>query len=258
MIYALSNRTSLDLTVPFLSGSGGVHGPAGSSQFYSFSATGFGDIALQAEYWLSNPTKPSRVQGSVNIGIKMPTGSNSRTGTYPTGEELPIDETFQLGSGGWDILLRVQGTALLVGDLFAYGSGYYGVSLTEHSDLYRYVGGGIPDSQVGVPDTYSGRLGLAYLLPVPKGLAVSVGGRINGVTIRDLIGGGDLYWRRPGYEVYVEPGLSWTSGPNIASVSVPVRVYQMKLDSLLDISKNRHIGSDFAPFLVIASYAYRF
>ncbi|HUM02033.1 MAG TPA: hypothetical protein VL084_07085 [Thermoanaerobaculia bacterium] len=258
VIYALSNRTSLDLTVPFLSGQGGIHDPAGSSRFYDYSATGFGDIALQAEYWLSNPAKPSRIQGSASVGIKMPTGSNSRTGTYPGGSELPIDETFQLGNGGWDILLRVQGTAALVGDLFAYGSGYYGVSLTEHTEVYRYDGAGRPDALVGVPDTYSGRLGLAFLLRLPKGLVVSVGGRINGVTVRDLIGGGDLYWRRPGYEVYIEPGLSWTSGPHIASVSVPVRVYQNKLDSLLDISKNRHIGSDFAPYLVIASYAYRF
>ena len=43
-----------------------------------------------------------------------------------------------------------------------------------------------------VPDTYSARLGAAYLLPVLEGLVLSAGGRINGVTVRDLIGGGDL------------------------------------------------------------------
>lgn len=255
--YALSNRFSIDLTVPFLFGSGGFHDPAGSSRFYDFHASGLGDVAIQAEYWLSDPTIPSPVQGSVDIGIKIPTGSDSVKGTYPTGE-VPIDESFQLGNGGWEILLRAQGTAAIVGDLFAYGSGYYGLSLTEHTDVYQYRATGIPDSLRGVPDTYSGRLGVAYLLPVPKGFVVSVGGRINGVTVRDLIGGGDLYWRRPGYEVYVEPGLTWTLGRNMASVSVPVRVYQRKLDSVLDISLNRHIGSDFAPYLIVASYAHRF
>jgi hypothetical protein len=35
-------------------------------------------------------------------------------------------------------------------------------------------------------------------------------------------------------------------------------VYQKKLDSLLDISLGRRIGSDFVPFLVLATYAYRF
>jgi hypothetical protein len=110
----------------------------------------------------------------------------------------------------------------------------------------------------GVPDTYSGRLGAAYVLPFLEGLALTAGGRINGVTVKDLIGGADLYWRRPGYEVFFEPGLSLTLGNNIASVSVPVRVYQNKLDSPLDVSLNRHIGSDFVPYLVLASYARRF
>jgi hypothetical protein len=84
------------------------------------------------------------------------------------------------------------------------------------------------------------------------------GGRINGVTVSDLIGGEDLYFRRPGYEVYVEPGLTWTLGRNMASFSFPIRVYQNKLDSLLDISIPRRIGADFVPYLLQLSYARRF
>src|SRR5262249_32747270 len=133
-----------------------------------------------------------------------------------TGAVTPIDEAFQLGNGGWELLLRAQGQAQIVGPLFGYASGYYGISLTDHTDIMQ--GGAFR----GVPDTYSGRAGVAYLLPVLEGLVLSIGGRINGVTVRDLIGGGDLYWRRPGYEVYVEPGLTWTLGRNMASVSVPV------------------------------------
>jgi hypothetical protein len=91
-----------------------------------------------------------------------------------------------------------------------------------------------------------------------EGLVVSAGGRINGVTVRDLVGGGDMYWRRPGYVVYVEPGLTWTLGQNMASLSVPVRVYANKLDSLLDRSLGRKIGASFAPYLLLASYARRF
>jgi hypothetical protein len=93
---------------------------------------------------------------------------------------------------------------------------------------------------------------------VLQGFVVSFGGRINGVTVKDLVGGGDLYWRRPGYEVFVEPGITWTVGPNMASISVPLRVYQHKLDSLLDVSLNRHIGADFVPYLFLASFARRF
>ena len=255
ILYGLSNRVSVDLTVPFLSGSVGF--VQGDHQFKQWNAGGLGDISLQGEYWLSDPTKPSRISASVGLGIKAPTGSDTVEGQFysPTGDVAkPIDEGAQLGNGGWEALLRAQATTQIVGPLFGYASGYYGLSLNRHSDVKQ----GNPLVFRSVPDTYSGRLGAAYLLPALEGLVVSFGGRINGVTVRDVIGGGDLYWRRPGYEVYVEPGLTWTLGRNSATVSVPVRVYQNKLDSLLDRSLHRHIGSDFVPYLIVASVARRF
>jgi hypothetical protein len=255
--YGLSDRLGLDLTVPFSSGSGAVQmGTPASHKYYEFSAGGIGDVSLQAEYWLSDPTKGSRVQGSVGLGINAPTGPDSVTGTvFVAGQgdqERPIDEAFQLGNGGWTALLRAQGTAQITGPLFAYASGYYGMSLTKHTDVFQ--GGALR----GVPDTYSGRLGAAYLLPMVDGLVLSFGGLINGVTVRDVVGGGDLYWRRPGYEVFAAPGLTWTLGANMANITFPVRVYQNKLDSLLDRSLNRHIGAGFVPWLFQATYARRF
>ncbi len=95
-------------------------------------------------------------------------------------------------------------------------------------------------------------------MPKLQGFVLSVGGRINGVTVEDVIGGSDLYWRRPGYEIYIEPGVTWTRGKNMLSMSVPLRVYQNKLDSPLDSSLNRHIGAGFVPYLVLASYSRRF
>ena len=58
--------------------------------------------------------------------------------------------------------------------------------------------------------------------------------------------------------IYAEPGLTWTLGPSMASLSVPIRVYANKLDSLLDRSLDRQIGASFAPYLLLASYARRF
>jgi len=255
--YGLSNRLSLDLTVPYVVGSGGsLQGPDKQhATFYQYNASGFGDLTLQGEYWLSDPLGSSRVNGSVGLGINAPTGSDNVTGTFYSKDgpvTLPIDEAFQLGNGGWTLLLRAQGTAQMVGPLFAYASGYYGMSLTEHTNVIQ--GGALR----GVPDTYSGRLGVAYVLPILQGLVLSAGGQINGVPVRDVIGGGDLYWRRPGYEVYVAPGLTWTLGANMANLTIPVRVYQDKLDSLLDVSKNRHVGANFVPYFIQATVARRF
>ncbi len=85
-----------------------------------------------------------------------------------------------------------------------------------------------------------------------------MGGRINGVTVKDVIGAGDRYWRRPGYVIYVEPGLTWTLGPNMASVSVPVRAYANKLDSVDDQATGATFGASFASYLFLASFARRF
>jgi hypothetical protein len=254
---------SLDLTLPFVAGSISVmQGPAGSQTLHYAEASGIGDMSLQAEYWLSDPAIPSRVKGSVGFGVLAPTGNDHVEGTVGTAAgdvTAPLDESVQLGTGGWTLLFRAQGTAQIDGPLFAYGSGFYGLSLTEHTDVRNN-----PVSPLrGVPDIYSGRLGAAYLLPSSdplggSGFVVSLGGRINGVTVKDIVGGGDLYWRRPGYVIYVEPGLTWTLGPNMASVSVPLRVYANKQDSLLDESLNRHTGASFASYLLFASFARRF
>ena len=72
-------------------------------------------MSLQAEYWLNDPTKPSRLSGSVDFGVKMPTGNNNVQGTVPGGASAPIDEAFQLGNGGWELLLRAQGTLQIGG-----------------------------------------------------------------------------------------------------------------------------------------------
>ncbi len=260
VLYGITNRLEMDLTVPFLAGSFvTTYGTLADHQLYHYSAGGIGDVSLQAEYWLNDPTLPSAVAGSLSLGLKAPTGKDDVTGTFFGGNVAPIDEGAQLGNGGWELLFRAQGTAALGnGPFMAYGSGYYGMSLTGTSGVYQPKPDGSPNALRAVPDTYSGRLGLGYLLPVLQNLVLTAGGRINGVTVKDIIGGTDLYFRRPGYEIFVEPGLSYTFGRNVASISVPVRAYAKKLDSTLDESRGQHTGSDFVPFLVIASFGRRF
>ncbi len=261
LAYGVSNRVSLDVTVPFVSSFGAIQeGTPDSHHLYEYHASGIGDVAIEGEYWLSNPAIPSRVQGSVGIGIQAPAGSNSVKGrTYVEGmgdQQRPIDDGWQPGTGGWYVLLKAQGTARISGPFFAYASGYYGMSFAKHTDLVEF------GTFVGVPDTYSARLGAAYLLPVLKGtgqaIAFSLGGLINGTTVRDVIGGGDLYFRRAGYEVFVAPALTWTSGPNMLNITFPVRVHQRQIDSLFERSQGLHLGQDFVPWFLQIGAAHRF
>ena len=255
--YGVSDRFSLQLNAPYAASSAKVHqGTPQSHQAHAFYSDGFGDLSLEGEYWLNDPTKPSLLAGSVALGVKSPTGSTSESGMlFSPGvgfENRPVDEALQLGDGGWGVLLRGQGSAQLGGPWFAYASGYYLVSLDEYYDVVQ--GGAFR----AVPDVYSGRLGGAYRIPAYESLVVTLGAMMNGVTTKDLIGGGDLYFRRPGYEIYAEPGLVWVFKTHTFSVSYPLRVDQNKKDSLLDESLDRKIGADFAANLVRLSYSRRF
>ncbi len=115
LIYGLTNRFSVGVTVPFVSGyAESLQGAPGSPKPYRYDQGGLGDVSIETEYWLSDPTTPSRVEGSVGFGVKTPTGNYTATGLFysPEGEvRRPLDEGVQLGSGGWEILLRAQGSA---------------------------------------------------------------------------------------------------------------------------------------------------
>src|SRR5262245_58288699 len=158
-----------------------MQGPAGAQTLRHVEARGLGDVSLQAEYWLSDPAVPSRVTGSVGFGFLAPTGRDDVRGTvYNSGAgadvRAPLDEAVQPGTGGWALLFRAQGTAWIKGPFAAYGSAFYGLSLTEHTDVKNN-----PASTLrGIPDIYSGRLGAAYLLPFfnapGSGIVASLGG----------------------------------------------------------------------------------
>jgi len=85
-----------------------------------------------------------------------------------------------------------------------------------------------------------------------------VGPRIDGIPLRDLIGGngGDL--RRPGYTLFVDPGAAFTHGRHTFWVNIPVRIHQDFKRSLADIEDNRLGGGDLAKYLVLTGYSIRF
>jgi hypothetical protein len=102
-----------------------------------------------------------------------------------------------------------------------------------------------------IPDQYLGRAGLAYVIWPSKGLSLSLGGRIDGIPVNDLIGSSDGF-RRAGYAIYIDPGVNWVFGKNTLSLNIPVAV-----DRNLEPTKTSKVGS-FADFIVVASYSRRF
>src|SRR5207248_3993147 len=62
-----------------------------------------------------------------------------------------------------------------------------------------------------VPDQYLGEVGFSYSVPKVRGLFLTGSARMEGVTVRDMIGG-FAGFRRPGYELFAVPGIGHSRG----------------------------------------------
>ena len=220
--YAVSDRLSVSLTVPFLYGM--QSRLYADSARHAVTAIGLGDVSLVGSRWLFDPRNHSG-NIAVGLGVKTPTGTHKATDAYflasGTAIQYPVDQSIQPGDGGWGVILQLQAYRRVFHDGIAYLTGSYLVSARSLSDVAKDPGGTVYWS---VPDVYSARLGLAYALWPQQGVSLSVGGRIDGQPVRDLIGGGDPGFHRPGYAVSLDPSVALASGPSQFTVSAPLRL----------------------------------
>lgn len=223
LTYALTEQTSVSLAVPLFTGT--AEQTYADMQRHQVTNKGVGDVSAVVNRWLWAPSQHPTGNISLGLGVKTATGGNhavgdsySATGTVT---QSMITPTMQLGDGGWAILAQAQAFQQVFTRTAAYASGVYSASLKEHTDE---VWGGWPTKFLSVPDVYSVRGGLAFAVAPDQGVSASLGGRMDGTRMSDLVGGRDDYKRSPGYYVYVEPGAAWSTGLNQFTLSVPVRV----------------------------------
>src|SRR6266446_1203103 len=254
--YAVTDRFSVSVTVPFVSGT--------QSRFYADSARhavtafGLGDVSLVGSTWLLDPHNRSG-NVALGLGVKAATGTHKSTDAYflkgGTSIQYPVDQSIQPGDGGWGVILQLQAYRRAFHNGIAYITGSYLINPRRLNDVAKDPGGTVYWS---VPDVYSARLGLAYAVWPDKGVSISLGGRIDGQPVRDLINGGDAGFRRPGYSVALDPSVSLTSGRNQVTLSAPIRLGANRQASVFDAQTGKHGGGDFASSLVFLSYSRRF
>jgi hypothetical protein len=254
--YAATDRFSLRLTVPISRGS--------QSRFYPDTvrhvarAGGIGDIGLVGTAWLRNPTAHTTGNLALGVGMKIPTGNYKVTEPYFLADgssvQHPVDQSIELGDGGWGVILQGQAFRQIDSRAFAYFTGSYLVSPRNHTGVTR-APAGQPNStvRISVPDVYTGRLGIAYGVLRQQGLSISLGGRVDGIPYHDLIGSSDGF-RRPGHIVFVEPGITLARGPNTLTFNAPIRVAARLAKPL-----SATVGSgDLAGVLIFVAYSRRF
>ena len=252
--YGLTRRFSLSLTVPFIDArhtSPFDHTDGGN---HSMSASGLGDIRLMANAWLLDPATFPSGNIALSVGVKAPTGDYNATDISYTANgpvERPVDFSIQPGDGGWGMVLEMQAYQRIIQNLYLYVTGFYLFNPRNENGVETT--GSTPDNVVynSVPDQYSGRLGLSYVIWPAQGLALSLGGRIDGMPVTDAIGSSDGF-RRAGYTISIEPGITWSFGKNVASLFTPVAVVRNEQQT-----QYSSIGG-FADYLIMLSYSRRF
>jgi hypothetical protein len=257
LAYAFNDRYRARVSIPFSKGS--LTRVWADGQRHTQDASGIGDISVQGEAWLLEPRTHERGNIAVGLGLKAPTGSHTRPSQFYLASgpmDYPADQTIQPGDGGWAILTQVQAFQQVTERTSVFAFASYMISPRDSTR----VKGPSPTSPTNwsVPDVYSIRAGAAFNVLPDQGLSVSLGARLDGIPVNDLIGGGDETTVKRSSRIYfVEPGLSYTRGRDNFTLSVPWRVKVNRVQSLYEQETNGVAAGGFAKYLVFASYSRR-
>ena len=257
LAYAVSPRTTLTLDVPYFRSVRSSLYEHDRVNRHSTSSSGLGDIVVGSEFWVRSPSSDVRSNMAFGVGLKLPTGDSNAKDTFHTATGpvvRNVDQSIQPGDGGWGIALSTQMFRRIGESTSVYGSLYYLISPQETSGTFRST-----DPIIGrfsITDQYQARAGFSQVLSARHGLAGSLGGLIEGIPSSDLIGG-DRGFRRPGYTISIEPGLSYMTGSHTFTLSVPVAVDRNRVRSFADKINGRHGDAAFADYAVNVGYGFR-
>lgn len=264
--YAINERAFAILSIPLAYNERSSLYEHGRTERHMTYSGGFTDIIMGGGYWLLSGEKAKSGNMALGGGIKIPTGNYGATSRFfnvgPEGQSeiRPVDQSIQLGDGGWGFIINGQGIWNLGKTTFLYYDGFYmfnprntnGVQTNRRREN---------EAIMSVPDQYAFRAGIFKPVGGLHGLGFGLGGRIEGVPVRDIIGGSDGF-RRPGYIVSVEPSASYMIGNFTATLNVPVALIRNRTQSLTDIANSTpentvHGDAAFADYLINVGLAWR-
>ena len=226
---------------------------------------GLGDMRIGAGYWLLSGERAKNGNTAIGLGVKFPTGDYSATSTFYRGDEatpteMTVDQSIQLGDGGTGLIVDFQGLWNIGNTNFWYYDGFYMFNPKETNGTptnRRYEN----ESVMSVPDQFAVRTGVFHSFEKIHGLGASLGGRIEGIPVHDAFGGSEGF-RRPGYIISVEPGISYMLGNVTGTLNVPIALFRNRTQSVTDIENSTpgnevHGDAAFADYLINFTVAVR-
>jgi hypothetical protein len=208
----------------------------------------------------------------LGLGIKLPTGNSNVKDVVHRRKadgsdytlEKPVDQSIQLGDGAIGYNFEVQGYKVLSTKSLLYYNGFYLLSPQNVNETEQFASDRkITDLMIryhSVADQFAARVGVAYDLIPSKGFQVMLGTRIEGIPSYDLVGGSDGF-RRPGYIISIEPGVSYSKSKNMFSLTMPLALVRNRIKSAYDIkdpTSLRHGDAAFADYFISATVSHRF
>lgn len=187
-----------------------------SSVLHRFSthSTGLGDIRFAVYRWMIDPAKATKGNIQVGLGIKLPTGDYKYQDYFSTSDSTKelryVDQSIQLGDGGTGFTAEINAFYNLSHKVGLYGNFYY---LSNPRNQNGVIRSATPNANaiangsnvMSVADQYMARIGVNYKV---NNLEFSAGVRDECIPVHDLIGGSDGF-RRPGYIISAEPGVTY-------------------------------------------------
>jgi hypothetical protein len=252
----ITPRWSVSAAVPVLFAyRNQLYAPVGK---YNINALGDATVGVRA--WIFRPSTESGDNISVGVSLKIPTGKYNATGNATDRSGKPIiataDQSVQAGDGGTGFAIDIQAYHHTYLSTVLYFSATYLFNPRDTNGVstFRTAKG---EEVMSVTDQYLYRGGLAHAVPKIRGLAASVGGRMEGVPVRDALGASNGF-RRPGYAISVEPGLLYGYGKYTLAATAPLAVERNRKISVADYQNHTHGDAAFADFSLIFSVSRRF
>lgn len=264
LLYALSDRLSVNMVIPFVyheRSSMYEHGgnpPNGLGDRHKTYAQGLGDVRVGVNYWMLDPEQ-NTTNFSLGMALKVPSGNYKATSTfYNQGDnrdqtiESGVDQSIQPGDGGYGLAIESQGFHVLSESFLLSVNLYYLINPREQYSIEnrgrtRYY---------SVADQYAGRLGVFYMTKL-HGFGLYGGMRFEGIPSSDLFGG-DEGFRRPGYIVSMEPGVSYNVNNFSLNVTVPVAIERARTQNFDDKIDGDNGDAAFADYLLNFGLTWRF
>jgi hypothetical protein len=238
---------------------------------HSTSSVGIGDLRLTAYRWMVDPTKMTRGNVQIGLGLKLPTGDYKYQDFFYRNDSTsvlgPVDQSIQLGDGGTGLSAEINAYYNFSNTISVYGNFYYLLNPREQNGTSTSRGAAPTAANIAngsfvmsVPDQFMIRAGMNLKF---NKAAASIGIRQEVLPAKDLVGGSNGF-RRPGYIISAEPGFSYELKKMNVYVYVPVALVRERTQSVPDQIRSKLTGvrtvgdAAFADYSINIGTSFRF